>query len=180
MAAPSVVVAYELLVMSCEIWSPDQGLNPRPLHWGHSPSLWTTREVPICWILNLAPRLLHYRSSPYFKTEQNPNIQLNLAPYLGIVPLGLSGGEEDKSRNPGKLGGWCPWSGHLLPVPETLETSLNTVWNDSARSVSPCGRVTVFIIAPSFLREHSCCSFSKGILAQGILSPMCLVPECLT
>ena len=29
------------------IWFPDQGSNLRPLHWEHSLSHWTTREVPI-------------------------------------------------------------------------------------------------------------------------------------
>jgi len=33
--------------MACGTWSPDQGLNPSPLHWEHSLSHWTTTEVPI-------------------------------------------------------------------------------------------------------------------------------------
>lgn len=148
MAAQSLVVAYELLAVACGIDFPDQGLNPRPLQWGHSPSRWTTRKSPFAGFLFWLPDC--YIIDPHSILKQNPNIQFNLAPYLGVVPLGLSGGEEDKSSNLGKLGGWGTWSGHLLPVPETLGTSLNTEGNDTASSASCCGCVAIFIIVPFF------------------------------
>ena len=38
---------------ACGIQFPDQGLNPGPLHWEHSLTHWTTREVPHVLILFL-------------------------------------------------------------------------------------------------------------------------------
>ena len=39
-------VVQDLLAEACRVYFPDQGLNPGPLHWDHSLSHWTTREVP--------------------------------------------------------------------------------------------------------------------------------------
>ena len=40
-------MALKLLVTTCGIQFPDQGLNPGPLHWECRPQwVWNTREVP--------------------------------------------------------------------------------------------------------------------------------------
>ena len=36
---------HPVLVVACDVWFPDQGLNPGPLHWECGVSHWTTREV---------------------------------------------------------------------------------------------------------------------------------------
>ena len=41
-----LAAARELLVVGYEIYFPDQGSNPGPLHWELSLSHWTTRKVP--------------------------------------------------------------------------------------------------------------------------------------
>ena len=124
MAARSLVVACELLVVACGIYFPNQGLNPRPLHWGHSPSRWTTREVPICWILILAPRLLHYRSSQYFKTK--PKYSVQPSTLFRSCPSG-SKWRRRRQKQQSKKTWWvghmtwtsppCPWNSGNIPEP---------------------------------------------------------------
>ena len=40
-------VSPELFIVACTLIKfPSQGSNPGPLHWEHSPTHWTTMEVP--------------------------------------------------------------------------------------------------------------------------------------
>ena len=48
-----LIVPCEPLVMVCNIWFPDQGLNPGPLHWEHRVSHWDTKEVAHPTLLSL-------------------------------------------------------------------------------------------------------------------------------
>ena len=36
----------QVLIAACGVWFPEEGWNPRPLHWEHVVLAWSTREAP--------------------------------------------------------------------------------------------------------------------------------------
>ena len=131
----------------------------------------------------MSPTLLHYRFSWYFKTKQKPNIKKCLVQLNTLIRTCSSGSEwrrREESSTLEKLGGWGTWSGRLLPVTETQETSLNTAWHEITSSASCCGCFSVFIIVPFFPEGTLLLLIFQGDSCTGILSLMCPFPESLT